>query len=251
MHLDWTTLALQTVNVLILCWLLYRFLYRPILGVMDARRSLIEGQLADAAAAQSRAQTELADLEAQRSGITAERDAVLNAAAARAEALAQERADEADRRAARIIEQARQAAAAEQAAALAGAKRATLELAAAMAGRLLAAAPAGIRAAGWIELIERHLATLSQTERQALVRQLGETGQLRAVTAEALAAEAEAAWRERLAEALGRPVSVDFAVDPTLLGGAELYFPDAILRFSWKDALVGLRAELEKQDAAV
>ncbi len=251
MHLDWTTLALQTINVLILCWLLYRFLYRPILGAMDARRNLIEGQLTDAAAARDKARAELAALEAERRDIGAERDTILSAAAARADALAKERITEAARQVAAMIDQARRSAAAEQAAALAEAKQATLDLATAMASRLLAAAPSGIRAAAWIELIEHHLTALPDTERRTLIGQLGTAARLQATTAGTLSAEAQADWQKRLSMGLGMTVSVDFAVDPTLLGGAELIFPGAVLRFSWKDALAGLRAELEKDDASI
>ena len=39
MRIDWWTLALQTVNVLILIWILSRFLFRPIVGVIEERRA--------------------------------------------------------------------------------------------------------------------------------------------------------------------------------------------------------------------
>ena len=49
MGLDWTTLALQLVNFAILVWLLQRFLYRPVLRVIDARRAALVGEQAEAA----------------------------------------------------------------------------------------------------------------------------------------------------------------------------------------------------------
>ena len=42
MHFDWWTLALQTVNFAILVWLLQRFLYKPVLRMVDARRAEID-----------------------------------------------------------------------------------------------------------------------------------------------------------------------------------------------------------------
>jgi F-type H+-transporting ATPase subunit b len=39
MALDGWTIALQTVNFAILVWLLHRFLYRPVLRVIDARKA--------------------------------------------------------------------------------------------------------------------------------------------------------------------------------------------------------------------
>jgi hypothetical protein len=44
MHFDWSTLALQTVNFAILVWLMHRFLYRPVLRLIDARRAEIDKQ---------------------------------------------------------------------------------------------------------------------------------------------------------------------------------------------------------------
>lgn len=51
MQLDWSTFFLQTVNFLILVWILQRFLYRPVLEVVARRRAGIEDSLAQAAAA--------------------------------------------------------------------------------------------------------------------------------------------------------------------------------------------------------
>ena len=41
MHLDWWTIALQTINFAILVWLLHRFLYKPVLRMIDARKAEI------------------------------------------------------------------------------------------------------------------------------------------------------------------------------------------------------------------
>jgi len=248
MHFDWTTLALQAVNVLILCWLLHRFLYRPILAVMDARRQLVEGQLTEAATAQSHARAELAEVTVLRSGMAVERDAMMTAAAAQAEAVAKARIAEADAQAAAMIAEARKAAQAERAQALAEAKGATLDLAMSLAARLLAQAPAEVRAAAWLGLVERHLAAVSEDERAALAGSLGAETPLLVTTAEAL--DDTAPWRERLGQALGTDMPVAFAIDAGLVGGAQLSFPGAILRFSWKDALDALRMELEQHDDA-
>ena len=52
MRIDWWTLALQTVNVLVLVWLLGRFLFRPVMDIVAKRRG--GGKLlADAAAARA------------------------------------------------------------------------------------------------------------------------------------------------------------------------------------------------------
>lgn len=48
MDFDWTTFVLEIINFLILVWILKRFLYQPVLGVIARRRAGIEKILADA-----------------------------------------------------------------------------------------------------------------------------------------------------------------------------------------------------------
>lgn len=68
MQLDWTTFALEILNFLVLLWLLQRFLYRPVLGVLEARQTRVredtaraERQQADAAALKAQYESRLAD----------------------------------------------------------------------------------------------------------------------------------------------------------------------------------------------
>ncbi len=51
MHIDWWTLALQTVNVLILIWILGRFFFRPVADIVAKRQEETASCLADADAA--------------------------------------------------------------------------------------------------------------------------------------------------------------------------------------------------------
>lgn len=56
MELDWSTFLLEVINFLILVWLLKRFLYQPVLGVIEERRAKIVTQLAQATEGQQAAQ---------------------------------------------------------------------------------------------------------------------------------------------------------------------------------------------------
>lgn len=58
MLIDWFTVSAQVVNFLVLVWLLKRFLYRPVLDAIDARRSAVDSQLAEAAEARANADQE-------------------------------------------------------------------------------------------------------------------------------------------------------------------------------------------------
>ncbi|MFH0907833.1 MAG: F0F1 ATP synthase subunit B [bacterium] len=58
MLIDWFTVGAQTLNFLILVWLMKRFLYKPILRAIDAREKRIAAELADADAKKAEAQKE-------------------------------------------------------------------------------------------------------------------------------------------------------------------------------------------------
>src|SRR6516165_7024643 len=74
MRIDWWTLALQTANVLVLVWLLARFLFRPVAEIVARRQDEANKLLADAATVQRQADEARADLARARSNIATERD---------------------------------------------------------------------------------------------------------------------------------------------------------------------------------
>lgn len=63
MLIDWFTVIAQTLNFLILVWLLKRFLYKPILDAIDAREQRIAQELADADAKKIEARQERDEFE--------------------------------------------------------------------------------------------------------------------------------------------------------------------------------------------
>jgi F-type H+-transporting ATPase subunit b len=240
--LDWSTLLLQTVNFAVLAWLLQRFLYRPVLRLVDARRAEVEKQQLDAAAASEAARATRAQVAAERAAIAAEREQALQAAALETERLTAVRKAEAERAAAALVEGARKTVAGERAQALAEARNAAVDLGVAIARRLMAEVPEALRAEAWLERIEQRIASLDAAGRAALGD--GAAPAVRVVTAAPLPDAVQATWHARLGRALGDGLATDFAVDPGLIAGAELHFPTAILRCSWANALDGLRAEI-------
>jgi F-type H+-transporting ATPase subunit b len=245
MHFDWSTFALQTVNFAILVWLLQRFLYKPVLRMVDARRAEIDRHYAEARTAEAQAKDRVTAVAAERAGIAGERAAALKESSAQAEVAAAARHAQAERDAAAFLEAARKTLAAERDQALAEARRAALDLGAKIATRLLAEVPVKLRAEAWIERVEQYLAALPKPEMAALTQQLADGVPLKVVTASALPAETKETWRSRLHGSICDRVAIDFGADPSLLAGAELHFPNAILRLSWKSALAALRAEIE------
>ncbi len=245
MHFDWSTFALQTVNFAILVWLLHRFLYKPVLGLVDARRAEIEKQFAEVHEAEAHVEAERAAVAAERNGIAGERAAAIKDAIARAEQEAASRREQADREAAELLADARKGLNHERARALTEAQREALDLGAQIAGRLLAQVPMVLRAEAWIERIEHYLADLPTAQVDALRRQLANGVALKVVTAAALPADVIELWSARLRRSFGSDIAVEYGVDAGLIAGAELHFPNAILRFSWQTALDAMRAEIE------
>ena len=107
MHFDWWTLALQTVNFAVLVWLLHRFLYKPMLRMIDARKAAVQKQYDEAKVVEDKAKADLAKIEAERAGIAAEREAALKATAAQAQGAAEARRAQAEREAQALLEAAR------------------------------------------------------------------------------------------------------------------------------------------------
>ena len=58
MHIDWWTLGLQTVNAVVLIWLLAHFLFRPVADAIAGRQKAAGQLLADAKAAKAAAEGE-------------------------------------------------------------------------------------------------------------------------------------------------------------------------------------------------
>jgi len=245
MHLDWWTIVLQTVNFAVLVWLLHRFLYKPVLHLIDARKAEVQRQYNEAKVVEEKAKAHLAAVEAERVGINAERETLLKSAAAAAEKTAEARRQLAERDAQALIEGTRKTLATEREQALEEARRAALDLGSEFARRLLAEVPAQFRAEAWMERIEKSLAELPKSELEALTSQLKDGGILTVATASPLSPATADTLRNRLKRLLGVGVAIDFEVNPELIGGAELHFPDAVLRCSWRSALASLRSEIE------
>jgi len=248
MNFDWSTLALQTVNFAVLAWLLHRFLYKPVLRLIDARRADVERQYADVVATNAKANVELQRIETERAGLATEREKALKEVAAQAERFAEERRAKAQQEANALLDGARQTIADERAQARSETRNAALDLGIEIARRLLSEVPTELRAEAWLEHIERHIAALSPAERDELRNSSASGAGLHVVTAARLPDQTKEEWCKRLHKALGDDVMATFDVDPALVAGAELHFPTAVLRFSWQSAVADMRAEINADD---
>jgi F-type H+-transporting ATPase subunit b len=120
---DWPHLLAQIASFCIVCFLLYRFAYRPVLKMLEVRREQIAQGLANA----EQIKAELARTEAQRRDVMLQADAqatrVIEEARAAASRLQEEETQKAIAAAEQIVVKAREAAAIDQARMLAALKR--------------------------------------------------------------------------------------------------------------------------------
>lgn len=248
MTFDWWTFGLQTVNFVVLAWLLHRLLYRPVRRVLAERASAGEAALTEARAAKDEAERARAAFEADRAALAGERQAMRREIHDELEAERRRLREEAAGRAASLLEEARATIARERDAALAALERKVVGLGVAIARRLLAQArPAGVDTV-FLEEIEARLQALPEAER-ARLRGDAAAGATVA-TAAPLPPDAAETWRGRLAALIGG-AAPGFVVEPALLGGAELRLPHAVIRSSWAETLAAAPALLaEEADAA-
>lgn len=144
MHIDGWTLLLQAVNFLILVWLLRRFLYRPVLAVIAERQAATERVRSEAEAARQAAEAARQSLEDQRTALPAERDRLIAAARAEAEAERASLLEKARGEADHALEEVRSRLAEERAQALEALQRHAADLGIRLATRLLRDAPAAV-----------------------------------------------------------------------------------------------------------
>ncbi|RBP09688.1 ATP synthase F0 subcomplex B subunit [Roseiarcus fermentans] len=240
MRIDWWTLGLQTVNVLILVAILARFLFRPVIAIMEERRAAAEKILADAEAERAAAVAAGAAAQSERERIEASRGAVLaraaeEAAALREAALASAKEDADQVRAAAETET-RWARAAEEAAA----SERSARLAVDVAGKLMQRLPASAQVDGFIDGLAGALASLPEASRDGF----GAPDRPTLTAPRPLTAAEIQSARDAFARALGRPVDLAVAVDPSLIAGLELETPHAVARNSFRADLKRIVEEL-------
>jgi F-type H+-transporting ATPase subunit b len=82
MLIDWFTVGAQALNFVILVWLLKHFLYKPILGAIDAREKHIAAELADAESKRAEAQKDRDEFQGKNKAFDEQRAGLLAKATA-------------------------------------------------------------------------------------------------------------------------------------------------------------------------
>ena len=245
MHIDWWTLALQTINVVVLVWLLARYLFRPIAAIIAARQAeaakiLDEAARIRAEAATAQAAAEKTASEAVAARATALESATHEAAAAKENLLAQARVEVLALRQAGETDlvHARTALAREADA------RATA-LAIDIARRLFARLPDEARVLGFVPGLAEALSRLPPAAREDLSR--GDDP-VPLLAPRVLTEHEHEAVAGALAQVCGRPRVIAVTVDPGVIAGLEIDLPHVLVRNSFRADLERLSRELASAD---
>jgi len=247
MQIDWWTLGLQTVNVLILIWILARFLFRPVAAIIAARQEETVRLSDEVKAAKAESAAEQVKAAAENARLAGERGDILKVAAQEAEAeratiLATARTEANQMRAAAEAEIKR----AQDSVAASFANRAS-QLAVDIAAKLLARLPVEMPVAGFVDGLAAAVAGLPDETRRSFGLN-GTPVRLRAIRALSTA-EAERC-RTALSKALGQPVELAVEIDPSLIAGLEIETPHAVVRNSLRADLDRIATELTHHDHA-
>jgi F-type H+-transporting ATPase subunit b len=241
MTIDWWTLGFQTVNIVILIWLLQRFFWKPVAAMIAERRVAAQKALADAEAARDKAKLDLIDIDKTRVGFAAEREKILAEARVGAEQASAAKLAEADLQAAALVAAAKAGVANDEVAATrAWATRSSnlaVDIAKRLAARLDGAAVHGV----FLDWALKAIRALPAATREAAT---GSPVALETTSATPLDPAEQVKVIQMIGEAFGAPVRVVFKSDPTLIAGLELRTDHLVVANSWRADLVQILAGL-------
>jgi F-type H+-transporting ATPase subunit b len=241
MTIDWWTLGIQAVNVIILVWLLAWFFWRPVAAMIEQRRATVQQILTEAETKRSQAASALAEIERARAGFETERETIIAAAYQAAEQ----------------VRTALLASAAKEVATLEASARATIEkaqdaakaawteqaslLAVEIAGRLVGRLGGAAVSAAFLDWLLQEIRMLPTPMRDAAAVN-GVI--LEAISATPIEPGDQERYRTLIGEVFGAHPQINFKVDPALIAGLELHCPHLVIANSWRADLTKIRADL-------
>jgi F-type H+-transporting ATPase subunit b len=244
-QIDWWTLGLQTINAVVLLWLLTHFFFRPVSDIMKKRQEEAGRITAEAEAAKAEARKAADEASAQVAKLAGEHARVLKDAATEAEKMRAAARTEAEGEARKIRDDARVAAEAFQARLEADAAGHASLLATSLAAKLLARLPDSALVDGFVTGLSEAIGKLPEETRRTIGADLKP---VRLLAARPLSETEEAACRQAIEEALGHAASLEITIEPALIAGLELEAPYALAKNSFRADLETLSGELQHHD---
>ncbi|WP_298351773.1 ATPase [Rhodoblastus sp.] len=244
MTTSWWTFGLQTVNFLILVWLLSHFFWRPVAAVIERRRQMARDLLDQAQADRDAAAQALEEARRRSAGFEEEREKILaeawrEASEARSAALVQAEAEIATLR-----EQSRTAIAQEEEEAARVWTARAGELALTVAARLAARLDGAAVTETFLRWLTDKIAALPADVRSTL----GAAGEVEIVSAAPLEPGLQRRVGAEIGAALGASLSFSYRIEPDLIAGLELRTPHLSVRNSWRADLTQILAEINHDE---
>lgn len=251
LQLNWSTVLLQILNFAIMALILWRFLFKPVVRILDERSARVTSALDEAEQKQQAAEAMRTEYEgklaqAEEHVIAMQQQGQEELARARREVLDETRQELTAMRenVEREIREARQQAIWQH-------RQALGELITTLSARMIREATSdGFQEASMERFIEQ-LATLPEEEyRQAAEETAEEKLRAQLVSARELPAERRAKIQAQVKTLAGQPVEIAYRIDPSLVAGATLRFGDVMIDGSLAGQLERLReryvSELEQ-----
>jgi len=245
MHIDRWTLALQTVNVLILIWLLARFFFRPVMDIVAKRQREASKLLDEAAQARLDAVEARAKADQERASVAAERENLIAQAHGAAQLEKQNMLAHALHEIGKLRDDANAAIARSQAAAKAAVIDRAGMLAVDVAQRLLDRFRPQDLLSTFVDEMCRDVRALSPQAQQSLAAAATEEHPIEVISAAALSDDEKQKIGATLKEVFGHELPVAFRCDPQIINGIELQGQNTIIRNSWRADLDRIRRELK------
>lgn len=240
MNLDWTTFLLEVLNFLVLVWILKRFLYQPILEVLDARQARVKKEMAQAEKAQREGAALKQDYEDRLGSWAQEREKLRQKLE---QELEQQRVSGMDRIRQSLADEDAKARARSAATTAANEAKLVREAAGAAYGNVaamlqrLASSELTSSIAG---LFVKDLAALSPAQLEALraaAAKLGAGVTAEIATAHPLADTIIKEIERALGTAAGKQLSVSISLEPDLIAGVRVAVGECLLHANLADEL--------------
>lgn len=239
MTINWWTIGLQAINVLILVWLLSRLFWRPIAAAIAQRQRVVASVMADADKAKAEAEAAASEIAQTRAGFAAERQALLDEARATAETMSKATLNEARMQAEKISQAAQRNAAADAQAARAAGDTYSAQLAISIARKLLSGLDQAALQAIFLDQFITAIQTMSEPDQNALTA-IDATGKAPDLVI-VCASDPDTASKDRITKAfetiLGVSPDLSFQTEPDLVAGFELRSAHFVLHNNWRSDL--------------
>lgn len=245
MTINWWTLGLQAVNVLVLVWLLSRVFWRPVAKAIATRQEAAQTLLADAKTAKSETESALAEITKSRAEMSMEREKLLADANKEAANAAKVTLAEAAKKAESVLKAAQKKRGNDDAVASAKTVSDSVDLAVDIARKLLSRIDPIAAEPLFLDFLISAIDEMPEKDREALVKT---AGGIDLVSAAKLDVATKTKITKAVSKSLGNTKKLNFQIDPDLIVGLELRSPHFVLSNSWQADLKQIRKAMN--DAA-